>query len=89
MSFFGMVTKSGFMNKTATVTVSRWVIDKKTGKVRRQPINPFPRQLLKRGTFSAFPGVKNSWYTMRETVRVSYSRIPALLLPLIAGTLSY
>jgi hypothetical protein len=34
MSFFGVVTKAGFMNKTATVTVSRWVIDKKTGKVR-------------------------------------------------------
>jgi small subunit ribosomal protein S17 len=34
MSFFGIVTKAGFMNKTATVTVSRWVIDIKTGKVR-------------------------------------------------------
>lgn len=34
MSFFGVVTKAGFMNKTATVTVSRWVIDAKTGKVR-------------------------------------------------------
>ncbi|KAH9974093.1 hypothetical protein BGW80DRAFT_1205362 [Lactifluus volemus] len=32
MSFFGTVTKAGFMNKTATVTVSRWVIDNKTGK---------------------------------------------------------
>jgi len=32
MSFFGVVTKAGFMNKTATVTVSRWVIDIKTGK---------------------------------------------------------
>ncbi|KAI0293917.1 hypothetical protein BC826DRAFT_358330 [Russula brevipes] len=32
MSFFGVVTKAGFMKKTATVTVSRWVIDKKTGK---------------------------------------------------------
>jgi hypothetical protein len=34
MSFLGVVTKAGFMNKTATVTVSRWVIDKRTGKVR-------------------------------------------------------
>lgn len=33
MSFLGVVTKAGFMNKTATVTVSRWVIDKRTGKV--------------------------------------------------------
>ncbi|KAH9994545.1 hypothetical protein BJV74DRAFT_831114 [Russula compacta] len=32
MSFFGVVTKAGFMNKTVTVSVSRWVIDKKTGK---------------------------------------------------------
>ncbi|KAF8270581.1 hypothetical protein EI94DRAFT_1722422 [Lactarius quietus] len=32
MSFVGVVTKAGFMNKTATVTVSRWVIDKLTGK---------------------------------------------------------
>jgi len=32
MSFLGLVTKAGFMKKTATVTVSRWVIDKKTGK---------------------------------------------------------
>ena len=35
MSFLGVVTKSGFMNKTATVAVSRWVVDAKTGKVRR------------------------------------------------------
>jgi hypothetical protein len=34
MSFLGVVTKSGFMNKTATVAVSRWVVDAKTGKVR-------------------------------------------------------
>ncbi|KAI9508264.1 hypothetical protein F5148DRAFT_935365 [Russula earlei] len=32
MSFLGVVTKAGFMKKTATVTVSRWVIEKKTGK---------------------------------------------------------
>jgi hypothetical protein len=59
------------MNKTATVSVSRWVIDKKTGKVRRWPITAFPRQFLKRGESSAFPGTKNSWCTTRETVRVS------------------
>jgi ribosomal protein S17 len=34
ISFFGLVTKAGFMDKTATVTVSRWVFDAKTGKVR-------------------------------------------------------
>ena len=33
MSFVGVVTKAGFMKKTATVTVSRCVIDKRTGKV--------------------------------------------------------
>ncbi|PPQ81697.1 hypothetical protein CVT26_007770 [Gymnopilus dilepis] len=32
MAFQGIVTKAGFMNKTATVTVSRWVIHKLTGK---------------------------------------------------------
>ncbi|KAI0050330.1 nucleic acid-binding protein [Auriscalpium vulgare] len=32
MSFVGTVTKAGFMRKTATVTVSRWVVDKRTGK---------------------------------------------------------
>jgi len=32
MAFKGLVTKAGFMNKTATVTVSRWVIHKPTGK---------------------------------------------------------
>ncbi|KAF8898870.1 hypothetical protein BD779DRAFT_43712 [Infundibulicybe gibba] len=32
MAFKGLVTKVGFMNKTATVTVSRWVIHKLTGK---------------------------------------------------------
>ncbi|KAF8167782.1 polyamine transporter 1 [Crassisporium funariophilum] len=32
MSFNGVVTKAGFMNKTATVTVSRWVIHQLTGK---------------------------------------------------------
>ncbi|KAF8973709.1 hypothetical protein BDZ97DRAFT_1647771 [Flammula alnicola] len=32
MAFNGIVTKAGFMNKTATVTVSRWIIHKLTGK---------------------------------------------------------
>ncbi|KAF8647954.1 hypothetical protein AX16_006486 [Volvariella volvacea WC 439] len=32
MGFKGIVTKAGFMNKTATVTVSRWVIHQVTGK---------------------------------------------------------
>ncbi|KAK7059072.1 hypothetical protein VNI00_001696 [Paramarasmius palmivorus] len=32
MAFQGLVTKVGFMNKTATVTVSRWAIHKVTGK---------------------------------------------------------
>ncbi|KXN83918.1 30S ribosomal protein S17 [Leucoagaricus sp. SymC.cos] len=32
MAFQGIVTKVGFMNKTATVTVSRWVLHKITGK---------------------------------------------------------
>ncbi|CAA7259941.1 unnamed protein product [Cyclocybe aegerita] len=32
MAFTGVVTKAGFMEKTATVTVSRWVIHKLTGK---------------------------------------------------------
>lgn len=34
MAFNGIVTKAGFMNKTATVTVSRRIIHKLTGKVR-------------------------------------------------------
>ena len=33
MAFTGMVTKVGFMNKTATVTVSRYMLHKITGKV--------------------------------------------------------
>ncbi|KAG7099112.1 hypothetical protein E1B28_000985 [Marasmius oreades] len=32
MAFQGLVTKVGYMNKTATVTVSRWAIHKLTGK---------------------------------------------------------
>ncbi|KAH9486626.1 30S ribosomal protein S17 [Psilocybe cubensis] len=32
MTFHGVVTKAGFMRKTVTVTVSRWVIHKLTGK---------------------------------------------------------
>ena len=34
MAFRGVVTKSGVMNKTATVTVSRWIRHQLTGKVR-------------------------------------------------------
>lgn len=34
MTLNGIVTKAGFMNKTATITVSRWVDHKLTGKVR-------------------------------------------------------
>jgi hypothetical protein len=33
MTLKGIVTKVGVMQKTATVTVSRWVIHKQTGKV--------------------------------------------------------
>lgn len=33
MAFTGLVTKVGFMNKTATVTVSRFVTHPKVGKV--------------------------------------------------------
>ncbi|KAI0325979.1 nucleic acid-binding protein [Cubamyces sp. BRFM 1775] len=32
MSLIGQVTKVGFMNKTATVTVSRFIVHPKTGK---------------------------------------------------------
>ncbi|KAF9462118.1 hypothetical protein BDZ94DRAFT_1261986 [Collybia nuda] len=32
MALNGVVTKAGFMEKTVTVTVSRWVIHKLTGK---------------------------------------------------------
>ncbi|KAF8634414.1 hypothetical protein AX15_000865 [Amanita polypyramis BW_CC] len=32
MAFRGVVTKAGFMNKTVTVSVSRWVLHKLTGK---------------------------------------------------------
>jgi hypothetical protein len=32
MTLKGIVTKVGVMKKTATVTVSRWVIQKQTGK---------------------------------------------------------
>lgn len=34
MALTGIVTKAGFMNKTATVTVSRFVVHKTTRKVR-------------------------------------------------------
>ena len=71
MSFLGVVTKAGFMNKTATVTVSRWVIDKRTGKVCDDQTSN--TQFLKYDDSSAFPGAKNSWCTMKEIVRVGYS----------------
>jgi len=32
MALTGLVTKVGFMQKTATVTVSRWVVHPRTGK---------------------------------------------------------
>lgn len=32
MTLQGIVTKVGFMNKTATVTVSRWIVHNITGK---------------------------------------------------------
>ncbi|KAH9947344.1 hypothetical protein B0H21DRAFT_807493 [Amylocystis lapponica] len=32
MAFTGLVSKVGFMSKTATVTVSRWVVHPRTGK---------------------------------------------------------
>lgn len=38
MAFKGVVTKVGFMNKTATVTVTRNTVDKKTQKVRVPPL---------------------------------------------------
>ena len=47
MSFLGVVTKSGFMNKTATVAVSRWVIDAKTGKVRHGRQHTIPSSQLR------------------------------------------
>jgi small subunit ribosomal protein S17 len=37
MAFTGIVTKVGAMNKTATVTVPRFVIHKRTGKVCYNP----------------------------------------------------
>jgi len=50
MAFQGLVTKAGFMNKTATVSVSRWVFHKITGKVRRVSfsIPAVPLTLLQR-----------------------------------------
>ena len=52
MSFLGVVTKAGFMNKTATVAVSRWVIDAKTGKVRHhRKHNVLPHNSGCRGQF--------------------------------------
>ena len=33
MALTGVVTKAGFMQKTVTVTVSRWMVHRKTHKV--------------------------------------------------------
>jgi ribosomal protein S17 len=41
MQLKGIVTKVGFMNKTATVTVTRQVVHKRTGKVRSSSSNAF------------------------------------------------
>ena len=40
MSLIGQVTKVGFMEKTATVTVSRFIFHSKTGKVRIILVQP-------------------------------------------------
>ena len=40
MSLVGQVTKVGFMEKTATVTVSRFIFHSKTGKVRIILVQP-------------------------------------------------
>ncbi len=72
MSFVGVVTKAGFMKKTATVTVSRWVIDRRTGKVGGDQSNvlltalPYNNLILP----SASPGTRNFWCMMREIVRL-------------------
>ena len=58
MSFVGVVTKAGFMNKTATVTVSRWVIDKRTGKVGCDQSNILLTTLTY-NLSSASPGTRN------------------------------
>lgn len=42
MTLKGIVTKVGVMKKTATVTVSRWVIQKQTGKVCTASRFPLP-----------------------------------------------
>ena len=41
MALIGQVTKVGFMNKTATVTVSRFIFHPKTGKVRPPQLYAF------------------------------------------------
>ena len=81
MSFLGVVTKAGFMNKTATVTVPRWVIDAKTGKVRHDHQhsllphnNSVCRPVL--ANSSVFPGARNSSSTMKEIVRANHYRLP-------------
>jgi len=47
MTLKGIVTKAGVMRKTATVTVSRWVIHKQTGKVRTALWSSLRRVLTK------------------------------------------
>lgn len=42
MAFRGVVTKAGCMNKTATITVSRFIIHKLTGKVRTPLLSASP-----------------------------------------------
>lgn len=46
MSFVGQVTKVGFMNKTATISVSRFVFHPKTGKVRLRLLTQPPDVLV-------------------------------------------
>ena len=79
LSFFGVVTKAGFMNKTASVTVSRWVIDAKTGKVRHHHQTQFHHESsICCAKSSASPGARNTWSTTRETARVT---IPTAVTP--------
>ena len=46
MSLIGQVTKVGFMEKTATVTVSRFIFHSKTGKVRITLVHPVAVSVL-------------------------------------------
>jgi len=42
MAFKGLVTKAGYMNKTVTVTVSRFVVHRTTKKVRPASVLVLP-----------------------------------------------